>query len=319
VSKVGRTAPAWASTALAWWVAPLAARAHDAHPLAARALVRSWTVNPWLIALVTLASALYLWGQRARRQRRRPGASLRSLESTAFFLSMVTLVLALLSPLDTLSDLTFSAHMTQHELLMLLAAPLLVLARPLPTYLLALPSGVRSRLAESLKHPLALRLFRWATAPMVALLLHGIIRWVWHAPLLFQAALANEWVHGLQHATFFLSALLFWWGILQGRYGRAGYGVAALFVLLTAMHTGALGALLSLSEQPWYPLYAPRLREVGLDPLSDQQLAGLIMWVGAFMWLLLLTLGLLLAWLGEARRRAARGSVAHLARRQEAS
>jgi putative membrane protein len=286
------------------------ARAHGGDPLAPHELARAWTDNVWLIALLLGAALLYLRGDRARAGKRPAGASPHSLERSTFFIALATLVLALLSPLDRLSDLTFSAHMTQHELLMLVAAPLLVLARPLPTYLQALPPTWRARVAALLRAPRAVWLFRLATAPVVALVVHGAIRWLWHIPALFEAALASEWIHGVQHASFFFSALLFWWGLLQGRYGRAGYGVAALFVLLTAVHTGALGALLSLSEHVWYPTYEQRLRDAGLVPLRDQQVAGLIMWVVAFVWLLVLGLALFLAWLGEARRRTARGSTA---------
>src|ERR1700712_4216682 len=105
---------------------------------------------------------------------------------------MLTLLLALLSPLDRLSDLTFSAHMLQHELLMLLAAPLLVLSRPLPKYLRALPAPARLRVAQWLRQPSAVACFRMLSAPAVALVLHGLVRWLWHEPGLFEAALANE-------------------------------------------------------------------------------------------------------------------------------
>jgi putative membrane protein len=277
----------------------------------------AWTVNPWLIGLLCAAVLAYLRGDRLRARKRSSDRGPHSLERSAFFAALVTLALALLSPLDRLSDLSFAAHMTQHELLMLVAAPLLVLARPLPTYLHAWPERWRPQAAELLRNPHAVRVFRVATAPLLALFVHGAVRWVWHLQGLFEAAMADEWIHGVQHASFFLSALLFWWGLLQGRAGRAGYGLAALFVLITAMHTGALGALLSLSDRVWYPTYAARAGLVELEPLHDQQLAGLIMWVGAFVWLLMLALALLFAWLGEARRRAARGTVA-LVTRQEA-
>ena len=293
-------------------------RAHDGGPLGP-GLLKAWTFNPWLIAVLIAFTLLYAMGERAAARKRVPGKHARSLERGAFALCVLTLVLALLSPLDTLSDLTFAAHLTQHELLMLLAAPLLVLARPLPTYLHALPPSLRARASLWLRAPRAVRAFRFLTAPVVALLVHGALRWLWHLPSWFQAALASEWIHGVQHASFFLSALLFWWGLLQGRYGRAGYGLAALFVLLTAIHTGALGALLSLSQHPWYPAYGLRVRALQLDPLLDQQLAGLIMWVGAFVWMLLLALALCLAWLGEARRRVRHGMLTRIARGEEPS
>ncbi|MDB4990670.1 MAG: hypothetical protein JWN04_5848 [Myxococcaceae bacterium] len=303
-----------ASCVLAWLcVGPT--RAHDGAGLSARDWTHSWTPNLWLFALLGGASLLYLQGRRAQRRARRADHAPRQLENAAFVLSLLTLLFALASPLDRLSDLTFSAHMAQHELLMLLAAPLLVLARPLPTYLRALPAPARLGIARLLRQPVALASFRFLTAPLVALLLHGLVRWLWHIPALFEAALADEWVHGVQHASFFLTALLFWWGLVHGRYGRAGYGLSFLFVLLTAMHTGALGALLSFSEHAWYPTYRARSQPLELDPVFDQQVAGLIMWVGAGLWMMLLALALFLAWLGEARRRSERGSLAALARR----
>jgi putative membrane protein len=293
-------------------------RAHDGSGASTNVL-QSWTLNPWLLALIAAASVLYALGRRGQQRQALADASPRKLENAAFVLSMLSLLFALVSPLDRLSDLTFSAHMTQHELLMLLAAPLLVLARPLPTYLRALPARQRTQVAAALRAPLAVSTFRFLTAPLVALVLHGLIRWLWHIPALFEAALANEWIHGVQHASFFLTALLFWWGLVHGRYGRVGYGLSFVFVLLTAMHTGALGALLSFSEHAWYPTYEARASQQGLDPVLDQQVAGLIMWVAAGLWMMLLALALFLAWLGEARQRARRGSTAALLRRRGAT
>jgi putative membrane protein len=296
-----------------------AARAHQGSPLLDRDVLHSWTFDPWLLLIIASASFLYALGRRAQREQALPDAMPRRLENAAFVLSMLSLLLALASPLDRLSDLTFSAHMTQHELLMLLAAPLLVLARPLPTYLRGLPPGPRARAASWLRSGGTVRAFRFLSAPSIALLLHGTIRWLWHVPALFEAALANEWIHGAQHASFFLSALLFWWGLVHGRYGRAGYGLSFLFVLLTAMHTGALGALLSFSEHVWYPSYQQRALQHQVDAVSDQQVAGLIMWVGAGLWMMLLALALFLAWLGEARLSASRASTAALLRRRGAA
>jgi putative membrane protein len=275
------------------WLVPAIAHAHGGE-------AAPWTFNPWVLGSVGMASVLYTRGARAMGAHRR-------LENMAFALAMLSLLIALISPLDGWSDYSFAAHMTQHELLMLLAAPLLVLARPLPAYMRALPDRTRTQLAPRLANRRAQAFFRAISAPAVTLFVHGAIRWLWHVPALFEAALANEWVHGVQHASFFLSALLFWWGLVQGRYGRAGYGLAFLFVLLTAMHTGALGALLAFSEHGWYPSYAAR---GGLsDVVADQQIAGQIMWVAAGVWMMFLALALLLAWLGEARRRVLRGSV----------
>jgi putative membrane protein len=140
---------------------------------------------------------------------------------------------------------------------------------------------------------------------VTALLLHAFTRWIWHAPVLFEAAMRSAPVHALQHTMFFWSAALFWYALIHGRYGRMGYGVATAFVWLTGMHTGVLAALITFASRPWYPLYAERGAPFDVRVLDDQQLAGLIMWVPSGAMLLLIGLALFAAWLGESERRVA--------------
>jgi putative membrane protein len=293
----------------ACWLAALAmfraGRAY-AHEASLSALSTRFTWNPWLAFALTISAALYVRGYLRLRQRTGQTRPSDRLELLAFASSWLVLLIALVSPLDALSDALFSAHMGQHELLMVVAAPLFVLARPLHRYLWALPTGVRQRSVAWLARAQSRHGLRALTIPFFALGLHAAVRWVWHLPLLFEAALASEWVHGVQHATFFFSALVFWWALLQGRYGRMGYGVSVLFVFATAMHTGALGVLLSLAREPWYPSYQRQAEIYANDPLVDQQLAGFIMWVGVGFLFTLFGLALFAAWLGEAARRSAR-------------
>jgi putative membrane protein len=140
----------------------------------------------------------------------------------------------------------------------------------------------------------------------VAWVLHGVALWVWHVPALYELAVREEGVHALQHAMFAGTAALFWWGVLYGRYGRAGYGAAVVYVFTTAVHTGLLGAALTFSGAPYYPGYIASAAAHGVDPLEDQRLAGLIMWVPAGFVLTLVGIGLFAAWLGEAERRSRR-------------
>jgi len=119
-------------------------------------------------------------------------------------------------------------------------------------------------------------------------------------------------VHAAQHASFLLTAALFWWSLIYGRYGRIGYGVAVLYVFLTTVHSGALGALLTFSPNLWYPIYGPTTAKWGLDAIEDQQLAGLIMWVPAGLILVALGIGIFLAWLAEAERRVGYSSSENL-------
>ncbi|HEX2657048.1 MAG TPA: cytochrome c oxidase assembly protein [Polyangia bacterium] len=222
----------------------------------------------------------------------------------AYLGGVATIIVALLSPLDTLSDLLFSAHMSQHELLMLVAAPLLVIGRPIAALLWALPRRARDRVTAGMRAPIPRRAWRIVSDPVVIMLLHAAALWIWHVPWLFEGAMAHAAVHALQHACFFFTAALFWYALAEGRYGRGGYGMAALFVFLTSLHSGLLGTLLTLSGRLWYPIYGVRAPSTGVDALEDQRLAGLLMWIPTGVLFMVLGLGFFAAWMGEAERRA---------------
>jgi putative membrane protein len=256
----------------------------------------AWTWKPDLFAATALAvsAALYvagLWRMRARTPR---------LEVVAFATGWLVLAIALLSPIATLSEWLFSVHMTQHELLMLVAAPLIAIGRPVVPMMFALPAGWRAGGAGS-----AGAMLRLASSPPFVVSLHVVAVSIWHVPMLYEAAVLDDRVHLLQHVFFAGTAALFWWGLIRGRYGRLGYGAAVMYLFATALHSGALGALLTFSDRPWYPLYVERAGTG--DPLADQQLGGLIMWVPAGIVMMLFALAMFAAWLGEAERRRQRG------------
>lgn len=258
------------------------------------------------LVIATMAASLALYARGALRLRARSEHGIRWWQAAAFVLGWATIAAALLSPIDTLSDVLFSMHMTQHELLMLVAAPLLVAGRPMVAGVWGLGASARAKAVAVARQPDVHAAWRTLTHPVSALVLHGVVLWSWHIPAAFEWALHNETVHAVQHLTFFLTALLFWWSLIAGRYGRVGYGAAVFFVFLTAMHTGILGALLTFARRLWYPTYASR----SPNALEDQQLAGLIMWVPAGVIFILVALALFAAWMGEAERRARRGSAA---------
>jgi cytochrome c oxidase assembly factor CtaG len=121
--------------------------------------------------------------------------------------------------------------------------------------------------------------WRWLTAPLVATLLQAVALWLWHAPALFDLALAHDGWHVVQHLCFLATALLFWWAVLHG-HGERRVGVAIGCLFFTAIVSGALGALMAFSASPWYAGYAASgLDAFGLTPSEDQQLAGVLMWV----------------------------------------
>jgi putative membrane protein len=259
--------------------------------------------------MLTTSATLYATGLARLWRNAGRGRGVGWLNVACFGAGLSALVVALLSPLDALSDVLFSAHMGQHEILMLVAAPLLVMGKPWLTAAWTLPARWRATKLQPLRRQV-LRPWHSVTTPMTILVLHALALWIWHIPGLFEGALRNESVHAFQHLCFFGTAALFWWALVQGRYGRAGYGAAALFVFMTAMHSGILGALITLAGRLWYPIYGARSRGVGVDPLADQQLAGLIMWIPAGVVLTVLALGFLAAWLGEAGRRTRKADAA---------
>jgi putative membrane protein len=251
----------------------------------------AWSFEPGLIFPFALTAALYASGRRAPR-------SATKLQTTCFWSGWAILTLALVSPLHEMGEALFSAHMVQHEVLMLIAAPLLVVSRPLVPFLRAMPLEWRRTLGRCFKVRAVQGIWRSLTTPLNAWLIHAAALWVWHFPPFFQATLTSDWIHAAQHLSFFLSALLFWWALFYGR-GHHAYGTGVLYIFTTGIHTGILGALLTLSTRPWYLAYQYSTAAWGLTPLEDQQLGGIIMWVPASLVYLAAGLVLFGAWLRQ--------------------
>ena len=197
----------------------------------------------------------------------------------ALVAGLAALLIALLPPLHHLGHASFAAHMIQHEVLMIIAAPLLVLSW-------------RNR--------------AWYRAsPAAAWVVHAIALWSWHIPVLFQATLTSGLVHAAQHVSFLGASLLFWDTLIR-RTSRESAGAGVFYLFTTALHTGLLGALLTFAPRPWYPAYAGAVNPFGLTALEDQQLGGLIMWVPASLVFVAGGLILFIAWLRESEHRAVR-------------
>ncbi|MFC7332507.1 cytochrome c oxidase assembly protein [Rhodocista pekingensis] len=266
---------------------PTDAAAHPGTPwIGPNELPYAWTLDP--VSLLPLALAWWLFG---RGLARRPSVG-RS-RAAAYAAGTAWLLLALVWPLDAWGETLFSAHMAQHLVLTVVAPPLLLLARPAGPVLAGLPTATLRRRGAR-----GLRAVRRGLEPLLrpgpAALVHGLALWLWHAPVAFDAALADDWLHRAEHLSFFATALLFWAMVLRApRLGGMAPVAAAGALLLTLMHSGLLGMLIAFAPVPLYAWYGPRTAAWGLTPLEDQQLAGLVMWVpagfaymGAGLWLL---------------------------------
>jgi putative membrane protein len=269
--------------------------AHSGEPLQPHDLWTAWEWDPGILFSLLLTGWLYVRGILRTRLRR-------TYEIVAYLLGWTVLVIALVSPVHPLGEALFSVHMAQHGMLMLIAAPLLVIGRPLVPFLFALPMRWRKVLGSFGKTQTVSRAWRTLTAPMFAWCVQAAALWVWHIPALYGKTLESDAVHTLQHLSFLISALLFWWALIHGREGRLGYGAGVVYLFTTAIHTSVLGALLTLARTTWYPVYSVRTIAWGLTPLEDQQLAGLIMWVPGGIVYLAAGLWMFRLWLNESER-----------------
>jgi cytochrome c oxidase assembly factor CtaG len=244
-----------------------------AHPGHEPAGAPGWEFDPAVVIPLTLAIAVFLIGSLRLRQR----SKISRRRSWLFLGGWTVLVLALVSPLHEGGEQSFTLHMIEHELIMLVATLLLAASRAGGVLAWGLPSPLRRALGGSWKAPLA-SLWRRLTEPVTATIVQAIVMWLWHAPALFDRALESDGWHAAQHMSFVAASLLFWVAMLGPR--RGGYLLSATCLFVTMLVEGALGALMSLSASPWYSAYASMgLSGIGLDPTTDQQLAGLIMWI----------------------------------------
>jgi putative membrane protein len=285
----------------------------SAHGLAATA-VRRWEFTPLVVAPLAVTAVLYVAGLLRLWRRAGVGRGISRWAATSFAVGWLTLVVSLVTPIAWLSEILFSVHMTQHTLLLLVAAPFLTLGHPLLAWVWALDGGRREAVAHAFRGPRTVAAWHALTAPLSVFVIQALALWLWHIPSWYEAALHSELIHALEHLCFVLAGSLFWWAMVNGRYGRSGYGLGVLYVFLTAIHSSALGALVTVAPSVWYGEYARQGAVWRIDALADQQLAGLLMWIPAGVIFIVFGLALLAAWLGESERRV-RGGVTGAASR----
>jgi putative membrane protein len=260
----------------------LSAAAHSTE--GADSTTPGWTFDAWIVTPLVVSGLLFIVGW-TRLRARSHGDTKRWWRRAALFAGGWGVVAAaLVSPLHAAGERSFAAHMLEHELLMLLGAPLLVLAEPLVVMLWALPSGVRRGAGALVRSGGVSRLWARASEPFTATALQAASLWLWHAPVLFDLALGSPAWHAAQHLSFLVSSLLFWTAMLhrstRPTMTMSSRGVAALCLFATSIVSGALGALMAMSQSPWYAGYARLgMSPFGLTPVEDQQFAGLLMWI----------------------------------------
>jgi putative membrane protein len=260
-----------------------------AHTLGGNDSAADWSLEFWVVsplALTALAYAAGLWRLHRHGIRRRVVSIA---QCCAFALGLLSLVAALMSPLDTLAEQLFSAHMSQHLMLMLVAPPLLILGRPDSVLLWTFNLRVRRGIGRLWHHARWLRqacgfLFN---QPVMVWLTASAAMWFWHIPGPYTWAFTHPVIHALEHLSFVLTSLAFWALVMQPfSRGKGGHGTALILLATFALESSLLGALLAFAAHPFYAVHVDMARHLphwlpSITPLQDQQLAGLIMWVPA--------------------------------------
>lgn len=247
-----------------------------------QAFLLSWSFEPTVVIGLLVAAGLYIRGWRRLRRRGRGGRILKPWRAWCYGSGLAAVAIAILSPIGTFDSLFFFMHMTQHLLLIMVAAPLLLLGAPLIPTMWSFNRPARRRLGRLFRNGNPVHeLFHFLTAPGVALSVYVLVLFIWHYPPLYDAAQGRSLIHDLEHAMFLGAALLFWWPVVHPSGGkrRLSYGAGILYLFPAKIAGFVLGAALTLSSEPFYTTFLDSPSLWGLSPLGDQQLAGLLMWV----------------------------------------
>lgn len=290
---------------LALLALPAAVRAHGvgAPEPSFPSVLLAWRFEPIVLSSVLVAGAGYLWAVRrvGARHRANPPPLWRTL---AFMGGLAALVVALVSPIEAYEGQLFSVHMVQHMLIELVAAPLLLLGRPITLVLRVSSTSVR-RVILRLLHSGPMRILAF---PVVAWVLFAAVNWGWHFSSLYDVALEIEWVHYVQHASFLVAALLFWWPVLDADPSpwRLIHPVRLLYLFLAMPQNSFLGVALLSAGDPLYSHYVTNFRSWGPSVLEDQQLGGVLMWVFGDVAFLAAMAAIVVSWMRYEDRRTRR-------------
>ncbi len=248
-----------------------------------------WNWEPSILIGTALIVGFYLYAIGPLRRRYHPHEKVKTGQTVSFLLGMLIMFLALVSPLDELGDsYLFSAHMVQHLCLTIIGPPLLLIGTPEWFVKPVLRNKVVFKIAKAL------------TLPAVAFVIYNVDFWLWHAPPLYNATLENQNIHILEHLTFIIFGVLYWWPVFSPSQDlpRLPIGGQVLYLFVSGMPTVLLGAGLTFFP----PLYAPYVaapRVWGISAATDQQLGGLIMWIPGSIFYIIIMSVLFISWMQQ--------------------
>ena len=252
----------------------------------AQAILESWTAPIGVNVSLCVAALVYTAGW-LRLGKVFPDL-IPAWRLAAFSAGIVSLWIAIGSPLEAFDDVSLSAHMVQHLLLMAVAPPLILLGAPTLPLLRGLPRWmVRGTVGRFFRWPQAQRLGRTLTDPAVCWIAASMALIAWHIPAAFELALRSEPWHKIEHACFLGTSLLFWWPVIQPFPSIVRWPAwsVPLYLFLGTLPGAALGAFLTFCDRVLYPSYGSAPMVFPVSPQEDQIFAGALMWVfGTFVY-----------------------------------
>lgn len=271
-------------------VVPESVLAHAGGPLQPHDVLGAWSFDPAVVVSLVVVGWLYWRGWHPVRDGTGHGA--------AMLAGLIVLAVALLSPIDAVGAILLSGHMVQHVLLVAVAAPLIAWAAPAGALIRGTPAIARRRLVRARRRSgLTLSSLRGLRHPLGRWLLLVVTLWVWHSAALYSLAIENTMVHIVEHGAFVAAAIAFWNVIVGPMRVAVSPGLAILAVFTLTLQGIVLSMLMTFSPVVWYAPYADGAPGWDIDPLADQQLAGVIMWVPTGFIQAGITFALLARWL----------------------
>lgn len=262
-------------------------------PIGLHFLLTAWDWQPSTIGGTILILALYIYAVGPFREKFFPEEEFSMGKAIAFLLGVNLIFLSLFSSLDELGDTyLFSAHMLQHLILTMVGPPLMLIGTP------------GWLIQPLLRNRVVLNIGKALTHPFVAFTLFNLDLFLWHAPLLYDATLFNLQLHILEHLTFIVFGVIFWWPMfspVKEGLPRLSTGGQILYLFFGSMPMVLLGAGLTFAP-PLYPPYINAPRVWGLSAATDQQLGGLLMWVPVSIYMIVIMSFLFIRWMQKQER-----------------
>ncbi len=252
------------------------------------AVFSSWDLNPWLLIPTLMIGFLYARGLRQLHSRAPHRFGLAQL--MAFYGGLISILFALISPLDAFAGWLLTVHMIQHLLLMMVAPPLILYGAPYLPLLFGLPREfLKNGVGPFLGSATLRKVGRFVAHPIFCWSAFVFTNTAWHAPMMYELALRSPTWHQVEHVCFLTTALLFWWPVIQPYpwVARVPRWIIIPYLFLADFQNSALSAFLVFYDRVLYPTYQTIPRITGMSPLEDQAAAGAVMWVAGSIFFLI--------------------------------